>query len=247
MHRWQRKYIVAIEIFNNEILAPGSTSGEGVAASEVVASTPVEEADPEVLENLISVTVGDSEGSSESTGEEVVAVEEGEVTFEGVVTDEPAPRPADPPATVVTEEVRTPATRGNPTAAEQAEAERVAQQQELEQLRSQLETMREKEEARRRELAAREEARRAQEEAAALAMETSSADIPAGDEGDTGGLWLPGGDDTGVAEDGSFGGDEGFQSGMDDGGDEDRLREEIECLRQERIALKKPSVSVKPI
>ncbi len=229
---------VALEIFNNELLAPGSTSGAGESAPQVAASPTEEEADPEVLENLINVTVGEAEGTEEPASEGVAAAEGEEATF-GVVTDEPAPRPADPPATAGAEEVRVPTRGGDPTPAEQAEAERVAQQQELEQLRSQLENMREQEEARRRELAAREEARRAQEEAAAAAMaleDNTEEYPPASDEGDVGELWLPGGDGEGMEGDGSFGGDEGMDSGMG-GGDEDRLREEIERLRQERIAL----------
>ena len=150
---------VALEVFNNEILAPGSTTSDGAPAE--IASAEPDPADPEVLEELISATTS-SEG--ENTEPEVPATEEPdpapveevaaekveptEAEFEGIVTDEPAPRPADPPAQVAAEEVRPSGgvSRGEVEASEQAEAERVAQQQEIENLRLELERMRVEEE-----------------------------------------------------------------------------------------------------
>lgn len=234
---------VAIETFNNEILAPGSTTSEGETAPQVAATEeePVE-ADPEQLEDLINVTSGEAEGEeepAEAAGKEEVATAEAdpvEEPFEGVVTEEPAPRPADPPvaeAEPETKEVRN-VTRSEVAPSEAAEAERVAQQQELQQLRGQLEQLRAEEEKRRRELAAREEARRRQEEAERTRQEAEQETYAASEEGEQGGLWLPGSEEeTAMAEEeGTFG-----DGGMGSMSEEDRLREEIERLRQERVEL----------
>ncbi|MEM9985844.1 MAG: hypothetical protein AAF804_12210, partial [Bacteroidota bacterium] len=240
---------VALEVFNNEILAPGSTTSDG-APAEIATAEP-DPADPEVLEELISATTStekevaaepepEATKAAEPTPVEEVAAEKVEPTeteFEGIVTDEPAPRPADPPAQVAAEEVRPSGgvSRGEVEASEQVEAERVAQQQEIENLRSELERMRVEEEKRQKQLAAKEAARREREAAQQAAFEQQQEEYASAEEsfGSTGGeegLWLPGGEEGEAGEEGSF------DTGMGGGDDEEaRLREEIERLRQERI------------
>jgi hypothetical protein len=243
-----------LEIFNNPLLNPDGTRATTPSGAPVTAEGSKQAADTAKIKEVLAAVAGTEERNAPEASEAEPEVERKEPTEVKFVEDESPKETESAPTTQA--EPRLPesiasadgSSRGEQDPAlegarNQAAAEEIARQKEIDRLRQQLVQMREEEEKRQERLRQQEEKRRQEEERRKQQQNSNdgfgeqngedqfAADT---DEG-TGGLYFEdnGSDDGNVGEEGDF--NEGFAQG---GGEDDRLRSEIEDLRQRQEELR---------
>lgn len=239
-----------LEIFNNPLLNPDGTRATTPSGALVTAEGSKQEADSAKIKELLAVAGNEERSTPREPEKEPVAEERMEPTEKKFVEDE-SPKETEP-APTTQEEPRLPeqiaapdgSSRGEQDPAlegarNKAAAEEIARQKEIDRLRQQLVQMREEEEKRQERLRQQEEARRKREEqmkqqqneSEGFGGQTGEDQFAADADDGAGGLYF---EDNG-SNDGDFNEGEGFAA---DSGEDDRLRNEIEDLRQRQEELR---------